>query len=203
MHLFSHSPMLSALLHSVGASRRGLAVLTLAGSDAPDNAGRPDDGPLCTVYRADTRGPDVISREGFQPRGTGIEISKLIEHNQRNRPSGAVSASWSFTAAQRVLFELGRGDEPIYLYKIYLPRRLAIDVNRTLGSIALVPHQMEVLMIGGARPEWINYIGQVLPHHLKRPTSFQMRLYELIAAYHDDPLIEHLRGLHPHGPHVA
>ena len=90
------------------------------------------------LFRADTRGPEDIFQNGFEPKGSNMD---LLEHATSNpADSGYVSTTKSLRAAQE--FDLG---EPGYIYRL---RGSGIDVNTALGPQSPYPWEEEVAIPG-------------------------------------------------------
>ncbi|MGQ0679495.1 MAG: scabin-related ADP-ribosyltransferase [Actinomycetota bacterium] len=109
-----------------------------------------DEAPL--VFRGDQRTPEVIFKEGFQPRGTSDD---LLEYATTNQPSAYVGTSRSSLVAQDFA---GPGG---YHYVVQKPG--GIDVNATLGSRSPYPDELEVVFKGGIEPNHVSGVNRVLP----------------------------------------
>lgn len=99
------------------------------------------------VFRGDSRPPDVIYREGFQPKGQSTD---LYDYAKFNTPSIFVGTTKSPTIAAEDFAGSGA-----YVYTV---RSLGgIDVNKVLGSTSPFAHELEVAIRGGVRPK--NILG--------------------------------------------
>src|SRR5690606_10084474 len=86
------------------------------------------------TYRGDTRSPEVIFREGFQPRGNSADLF-LHALDNTNPPSIYVSTSRSFGAAAD------------FADNVYVVRPVGgIDVNRALGPRSEPPRLFRRLL---------------------------------------------------------
>ncbi|MCE0461012.1 scabin-related ADP-ribosyltransferase [Pseudomonas uvaldensis] len=92
------------------------------------------------TFRGDSRGPDVIFNEGFQPRGNSKDLM-LHALDNKSPPSMYVPTSRSFDVANDF-------DSNVYVVR----QRDGIDVNAVLGSKSPFPEELEIAMPGGVRP---------------------------------------------------
>lgn len=96
------------------------------------------------TYRGDSRGPQDIFENGFQPRGNN---TNLLDYTTNNTPSNFVSTSKSSSVA-------GDFADNIYVVK---PRN-GIDVNSTLGPKSPFPNELEIAIPGDVRPSDIRSV---------------------------------------------
>ena len=90
------------------------------------------------TFRGDRRAPSEIFEQGFQPRGTSVD---LLDYAANNTPSIYVSTSRSASVA---------GD---FAENIYVVRpRYGVDVNRALGRHSPFPDELEIAIPGGVSP---------------------------------------------------
>lgn len=96
-------------------------------------------GPL---FRGDGRSPETIFKEGFKSRG---ENTNLEKYQRENTPSVYVPTSTSENVGAEFASYEGPGS---FVYKID-PRGLSgVDINATLGNRSLLPHELEIGVIG-------------------------------------------------------
>jgi hypothetical protein len=103
------------------------------------------------TFRGDSRGPDEIFKNGFQPWGDDMN---LLDHatGATARTSGYVSTSYSREIA-------GEFDSS-YIYTIRAHG--GVDVNIALGDASPYPEEAELAFPGGVKPECIS--GCILPN---------------------------------------
>ncbi len=92
------------------------------------------------TFRGDSRGPDVIFKEGFQPRGDSTDLMAHALDN-KSPPSMYVPTSKSFDIANDF-------DSNVYVVR----QKGGIDVNAVLGSKSPFPEELEIAMPGGVHP---------------------------------------------------
>lgn len=92
------------------------------------------------VFRADTRDPETIFRDGFQPKGTNTDLGEHVTMNPAN--SNYVSTTHSMESAQDFAGQI-RADY------IYQAQAEGIDVNATLGESSPFPWENEIAVPGG------------------------------------------------------
>ncbi|MFS6938726.1 enterotoxin A family protein [Neisseria animaloris] len=100
---------------------------------------------LCnTTFRGDTRGPNIIFKIGFKPKGSSGD---LLLHAKDNNipPSNFVSTSKSREVTEQFETQFGTSDGFVYAIK----SRNGIDVNATLGSKSPYPHEAEIAIPNG------------------------------------------------------
>jgi RHS repeat-associated protein len=108
------------------------------------------------TFRGDTRTPDVIFSEGFQPRGTNTD---LYGYALENEASVFVATSKTPNVARDFALMQGGG----YVYTIRRPSQ-GLDVNLILGSQSPFPHEFEIAIPGGIRHIDIRGVRQVAPN---------------------------------------
>jgi len=101
----------------------------------------PDD--VSTLFRRDSRGPEVIFDEGFKPRKPNADVS-LEDYVNFNEPSQYVGTSKVDTGASAINTQTG---QPGYLYEIRNPGT-GIDVNKAYPRNPF-SHEQEVAIPGG------------------------------------------------------
>jgi RHS repeat-associated protein len=99
-----------------------------------------------SLFRADTRGPDEIFSQGFEPKGDNMDLWSHV--NQNPEDSGFVSTTKHLSAAQDFADEVGAD----YVYRL---RATGVDVNATLGESSPFPWEHEVAVPGGVPPSAI------------------------------------------------
>ncbi|MDM1409039.1 enterotoxin A family protein [Myroides sp. DF42-4-2] len=100
---------------------------------------------IITVYRFDTRSPDVIkSGGGFQAFKPGADVD-LLDYAKHNTKSQFISTSYSLESAR----DFGRNyyNSEGYIYKIEIDDAKGIDVNKTLGADSPFPKENEFAVI--------------------------------------------------------
>jgi Pertussis toxin, subunit 1 len=102
------------------------------------------------LRRGDSRSPEQIFDEGFQPQGNN---RNLLTYARDNVPSVYVGTSRSNSVAADFATKYGTRDG--YIYTVNPPR--GIDVNRNLGSKSPFPLEQEIAIPGGIKPE--NIVG--------------------------------------------
>ncbi len=95
-----------------------------------------------SVYRGDTRSPDEIFEEGFEPRSPGSDTS-LEDYVDLNEPSNFVGTTKSPDVADDFAADQGGG----YRYDIDRPED-GIDVNEVYPD-GPFPHEQEIAIPGG------------------------------------------------------
>jgi hypothetical protein len=113
--------------------------------DAADAVGGADSAESIpqTLFRADTRGPSEIFDNGFQPKGSNMDLQTHVTLNPSD--SGFVSTSKSLDSAQTFAQQI-RADH------VYQIRGSGIDVNATLGDASPYPWENEVAIPGSVSP---------------------------------------------------
>ncbi|MFJ8763027.1 enterotoxin A family protein, partial [Streptomyces cyaneofuscatus] len=119
-------------------------------------------------FRADSRPVDEIFANGFDPRGTNMNLLRHQKGGAVQRESGFVSTSKDPKAS--VQFALGSHIESVddgvaapgmvnQAGNIYVAHGApgGINVNKTLGKSSLFPDQQEIAYAGGIRPN--NIVG--------------------------------------------
>jgi hypothetical protein len=108
------------------------------------------------TYRGDTRGPEVIFEQGFQPKG---ESTDLLQHaiDNNNPPSNYISTSKTYDVAAG-FGTMGRTTDG-YVYVIR-PKN-GIDVNKKLGSSSPWPDEHEIAIPGGVHTKDIRGVTPV------------------------------------------
>jgi hypothetical protein len=125
-----------------GAAPAGVApthVATRATNAAEEGASSGESGASQTLFRADSRGPDEIFNNGFEPKGNNLDLAQHVSQNPSD--SGFVSTSKSLQSAQ----DFGDESQVDYVYKL---RATGIDVNETLGDASPFPWENEVAVPG-------------------------------------------------------
>jgi hypothetical protein len=118
-----------------------------AGNDAGD-----------VVYRGDTRGPDEIFDEGFQPRNPGSDTS-LEDYVDYNAPSDYVGTTTNRPTGDSSIegspedFGTAHGDQDGFVYEIDRPSN-GIDVNSQYPD-GPFPNENEIAVLGGVDPSCI------------------------------------------------
>jgi RHS repeat-associated protein len=99
------------------------------------------------TFRGDTRPPTTIFRDGFQHRGTSLD---LFEYTESNVPSVYVGTSRSMSRATELVADqaMASGTDG-FVYLVRIPRGRGIDVNQALGSRSPYPYEVEVVVPGG------------------------------------------------------
>ncbi|NYD43093.1 scabin-related ADP-ribosyltransferase [Nocardioides panaciterrulae] len=92
------------------------------------------------VFRADTRDPETIFRDGFQPKGSNTDLTEHVTMNPAN--SNFVSTTHSMESAENFAGQI-RSDY------IYQAQAEGIDVNATLGESSPFPWENEIAVPGG------------------------------------------------------
>ena len=103
--------------------------------------------PDTTVFRGDHRSPEVIFKEGFQPRGTNGDLGE--HQNGTNKDSAFVSTSKAISAAET----FARYEKGSALYVIRDAK--GVDVNETFGKASLYPDELEIAVPEGIRGDQI------------------------------------------------
>jgi hypothetical protein len=121
-------------------------VSTAAGGIAVPDPSQPPR--TLSTYRGDTRPPDLIFKEGFQPRAPNSPVS-LYDYARNNTPSAFVGTSESKTVAKGFAFNPASGQpkKETYIYAVRLSK--GVDVNLALGQTSPFPHEREVAVQGG------------------------------------------------------
>ncbi|MDE1882821.1 MAG: hypothetical protein KGH70_02470 [Rhodospirillales bacterium] len=111
------------------------------------------------IYRGDSRPPDVIFNQGFQPKGTATD---LYNYAATNTPSNFISTSKipgpGINFAQSAATNSGEG----YLY-IISQQPNGIDVNEALGAASPFPDEAEIAVPGGIPPQDVLGAQQISP----------------------------------------
>jgi hypothetical protein len=94
------------------------------------------------TYRGDSREPEVIFNEGFQPKGTNTDLENYAATNE---PSIYVSTSIDPDVASDFATMYGTRKGNIYSVR----SSNGIDVNKTLGSKSPFPEEKEIAIPGG------------------------------------------------------
>ena len=113
-----------------------------AGADTADAALAAEDagnGVAQTLFRADTRGPEEIFSQGFEPKGGNMNLWEHVTQNPAD--SGFVSTTKSLSSAEDFAGEV-RAD---YIYRL---RATGADVNATFGARSPFPWENEVAVPG-------------------------------------------------------
>ena len=98
--------------------------------------------------RGDTRGPNIIFRIGFKPKGNSRDL--LLHAKDNNTPpSNFVSTSKSREVAEQFATQFGTSDGFVYAIR---PKN-GIDVNASLGSKSPFPHKAEIAVPNGVAPQ--------------------------------------------------
>jgi len=106
----------------------------------PRGADRVDEGDEHRLYRADTRGSDIIFNEGFQPKGSNVDLQQHLDQNPPD--SGFVSTSKDYESAVAFGKEFGAD-------QVYTVHAQGIDVNDLYGKDSPYPWENEVAVPGG------------------------------------------------------
>jgi Pertussis toxin, subunit 1 len=119
-----------------GQSATGTTPLLMASRVAAEavTASAPSEPADSTLFRADTRPPEEIFQEGFEPKGSNMDLWEHVTQNPDD--SGYVSTSKTFAGASG----LETGD-PAYIYELHAE---GIDVNATFGEASPFPSEEEV-----------------------------------------------------------
>ncbi|MFI5934319.1 ADP-ribosyltransferase [Actinoplanes sp. NPDC051494] len=99
-----------------------------------------------TLYRSDSRGPDIVFEEGFAPKDvvTGqYDIEKYVLVNQ---PSPYVSTTYDHDL-YKIWYKSG--------FNYYIDAPGGVDVNETIGDTHQWAAQVEVAFPGGIRRKYI------------------------------------------------
>ncbi|QPI44087.1 MULTISPECIES: scabin-related ADP-ribosyltransferase [Pectobacterium] len=104
------------------------------------------------TYRGDSRDPNTIFNEGFQPWGDSNDLFKHASDNT-SPPSNFISTSKSPEVAAEFGSQLYT--ESGYVYAIRSNN--GIDVNSVLGKATPFPRELEVAIPRGVKPE--NVLG--------------------------------------------
>ena len=111
------------------------------------------------IYRGNSRPPDVIFNQGFQPKGTATD---LYNYAATNTPSNFISTSKipgpGINFAQSAATNSGEG----YLY-IISQQPNGIDVNDALGAASPFPDETEIAVPGGIPPQDVLGAQQISP----------------------------------------
>ncbi|GAB3105679.1 RHS repeat protein [Aestuariicella hydrocarbonica] len=100
------------------------------------------------TYRGDGRSSATIFEEGFQAKGTALDLEVYASTNQ---PSAYVSTSKNPEVAIDFATVYGTKDGIIYSVR----SANGIDVNKELGSKSPFPEEEEIAIQGGVKPEQI------------------------------------------------
>jgi hypothetical protein len=98
------------------------------------------------LFRADTRGPEDIFSEGFQPKGGNMDLWQHVTQNPAD--SGFVSTTSNLGSAQDFANEI-RAD---YIYQV---RANGFDVNEMFGDRSPFPWENETAVPGPIPPSSI------------------------------------------------
>ncbi|MEV7993965.1 ADP-ribosyltransferase [Streptomyces sp. NPDC086077] len=99
-----------------------------------------------TLYRADSRAPQVVFEEGFRPRDTVDGQYDLESYVLVNQPSPFVSTTYDHDLYKK-WWKSG--------YNYYIDAPGGIDVNRTIGDTHKWADQVEVAFPGGIDRKYI------------------------------------------------
>ena len=108
-----------------------------------------------SLYRVDSRSPDVIFQDGFQPKGTSTDIQTYVD---QNTPSAFVSTSKTSDIYQNPDF----GAPGKYLYEVDGSRTPGVDVNAVYPANPYANEQ-EVAVPGGIPSSAIIGAKPILP----------------------------------------
>ncbi|WP_176692964.1 scabin-related ADP-ribosyltransferase [Photorhabdus luminescens] len=103
-------------------------------------------------YRGDSREPDVIFKEGFQPQGTSTDLYRHASDNY-NPPSNFISTTKSPNMAAEYGSQFYTENGYVYAMKT----KNGIDVNAVLGKNSPFPKELEIAIPGGVSPK--NILG--------------------------------------------
>ncbi|GAA2055056.1 hypothetical protein N0X72_21920 [Streptomyces carpaticus] len=98
------------------------------------------------LYRAESRGPEIIFEEGFLPWDTATGQYDLQAYVLNNQPSPFVSTTYDHDLYK---------DWRKAAYNYYIDAPGGIDVNATIGDDHKYAHQAEVAFPGGIDPAFI------------------------------------------------
>jgi RHS repeat-associated protein len=125
---------------AAAVSAAGSTLLGLSGADPISiESAAGTAGGAGTVFRADTRGPEEIFSQGFQPKGKNLDLVQHVTQNPAD--SGFVSTTHHLGSAQDFADEVGAP-------WIYKARASGIDVNAHLGSASPFPWENEIAVPG-------------------------------------------------------
>lgn len=99
-----------------------------------------------TLYRSDSRDPDIVFEAGFAPRDAANGQYDLERYVLVNQPSPYVSTSYDHDLYKQ-WYKSG--------YNYYIDAPGGIDVNATIGDTHKWADQVEVAFPGGIRREYI------------------------------------------------
>ncbi|MFD7434314.1 ADP-ribosyltransferase [Streptomyces sp. NPDC059861] len=99
-----------------------------------------------TLYRADSRAPQVVFEEGFHPRDTVDGQYDLESYVLVNQPSPFVSTTYDHDLYKK-WWKSG--------YNYYIDAPGGIDVNRTIGDTHKWADQVEVAFPGGVDRKYV------------------------------------------------
>jgi len=104
-----------------------------------------DSSRIRTLYRGDTRSPDIIFKEGFIPWGNSGDLEKHVR-DSRSPPSNFISTSKALSVAKDFVHIEGGGDG--YIYKI-TSSESGYDVNKILGNNHVHAREREIAFKNG------------------------------------------------------
>jgi Heat-labile enterotoxin alpha chain len=110
------------------------------------------------TFRGDSRKPSEIFDNGFSSRGDNVDLARY--QSLENPPSRYIGTSTSEGVATGFANSSGTGG---YVYKVDPQGLYAVDVNATLGSRSLLPHELEVVIIDKIPTQNIISARQVMP----------------------------------------
>jgi hypothetical protein len=97
------------------------------------------------LYRADSRAPEVIFKEGFQPKATLDGQYDIEKYVLKNQPSPYVSTSYDHD-----LYKQWKSG-----FNYYIDAPAGVDVNKTIGDTHKYASQEEVAFPGGIASAYI------------------------------------------------
>ena len=137
-----------AVIIGLGLSSVSTLGKPLPNDRLPDAPNRADD----VVYRGDTRAPDEIFEDGFQPKNPGSDTS-LEDYVDYNMPSDYVSTTTNRPSGNSAIdgspeqFRTDYGRTDGYVYEVDRPSS-GIDVNQTIDRPTF-PEENEIAVPGG------------------------------------------------------
>ncbi|WP_157411625.1 ADP-ribosyltransferase [Actinoplanes rectilineatus] len=99
-----------------------------------------------TLYRSDSRGPDVIFAAGFTPKDWTAGQYDVAKYVLVNQPSPYVSTSYDHDL-YKTWYKSG--------WNYYIDAPGGIDVNKTIGDTHKWADQVEVAFPGGIKREYV------------------------------------------------
>ncbi|MFD8200766.1 ADP-ribosyltransferase [Streptomyces sp. NPDC003470] len=99
-----------------------------------------------TLYRSDSRGPQVVFEEGFHARDVRDGQYDLEQYVLVNQPSPYVSTTYDHDL-YKTWYKSG--------YNYYIDAPGGIDVNRTIGDTHKWADQVEVAFPGGIKRQYV------------------------------------------------